>query len=363
MKLTALAMFVNNISVQNQQTYSFASFANGLVLITLVAAIVIATAYIPTSPHPAKAFLRLLRRFFRQAEFIMSQLALDRDQRKGWAVRWKMLFFRNDLLELPRKLATLAQRIDNRLLHDTTSEKIQALVANLQALAYQVNELTEARTIQQSKLLLRELLTDVRAWRVAVQNIFGQLSKKPEAIDSFALRSELDATLDRLEKRMEAVLDKADEPFVVQRIEEPSNVRVEHPVHLALLDGHRYGVQGVVLVAPRPESIAESLEVGLVDGVEHLDSRALDDLVFQRGNADGPLSSVRLGDVYPLDRLGPVRSALQSSGQVLEIPLKVLAIHAPRYAVYPGRGVPLYRVVRLTQAVDVVYVVPQRGEP
>jgi uncharacterized membrane protein YccC len=213
-KLTALAMFVNNISVQNQQTYSFASFTNSLVMITLVAGFIIATAYIPTSPHPEKAFLRLLRRFFRQAEFMISQLALDRDQKKGWTVRWKMLFYHNDLLELPIKLATLAQQIDNRLLHDTTPGKIQVLVTNLQALAYQVQELTEARTIQQSKLLVRELITDVRAWRVAVQKIFGRLSEEPESIDSVSLRSKLDATLDRLEKRIEAALDKADETRV-----------------------------------------------------------------------------------------------------------------------------------------------------
>jgi hypothetical protein len=221
-KLTAMAMFVNNISVQNQQTYSFASFANGLVMITLVAALIIATAYIPASPRPEKAFLRLLRRFFRQAELMIFRLALDRDWRKGWAARWKMLFYRNDLLELPIKLATLAQRIDNRLLHDTTPDKIQVLATNLQALAYQVQELTEARTIQQSKLLVRELLTDVRAWRVAVQKIFGRLSEEPEAIDSVSLRLKLDATLDRLEKRIEAALDKADETRV--SAEESKNI-------------------------------------------------------------------------------------------------------------------------------------------
>ncbi len=209
-KATALAMIMNNISVQNQQTYSFASFANGLVMITLVAALIIATAHIPLPPRPEKVFLRLLRRFFREAEFMMSQLALDWEQRKGWVVRWKMLFYRNDLQELPVKLATLSQRIDKRLLHNTTPEKVQALVTNLQALAYRVQELIEARNLQQSKLIVRELLTDVRSWRVAVQKVFDRLSKEPAAADFASLRSRVDATLDRLEKRMESALDKAE---------------------------------------------------------------------------------------------------------------------------------------------------------
>nr|NIV30530.1 hypothetical protein [Anaerolineae bacterium] len=74
-KLIALAMFANNISVQNQQAYSFVSFANGLAMICLVAALIIATAYIPRSPRPEKVFLRLLQRFFQQVEFMMSRLA------------------------------------------------------------------------------------------------------------------------------------------------------------------------------------------------------------------------------------------------------------------------------------------------
>ena len=213
-KATTLAMFANNISVQNQQSYNFASFANGLVMITLVAALIIATAYIPRSPRPEKAFLRLLRRFFRQAEFLMARSPLDRDPKKGWAVRWKMLFYRNDFMVLPVKLATLAQKIDIRILLDTKPESVQALVTNLQALAYQVQELIDARGLKQSKRLVRDLLTDVHSWRVAVQKIFARLSKEPQAIDTATLRSNLDATLGRLEKSMEAAFDKADENSV-----------------------------------------------------------------------------------------------------------------------------------------------------
>src|SRR5206468_3094481 len=70
-----------------------------------------------------------------------------------------------------------------------------------------------------------------------------------------------------------------------------------------------------------------------------------------------------LGDVRPLDRLRSIRPALQPSGQVREVRLEGLPVVLPRLAVDSGRGVPLQRVVRHPQMLDVVDVVQQRREP
>ena len=202
-KLIALAMFANNISVQNQQAYSFASFINGLAMICLVAALIIATAYIPPSPRPEKTFLRLLRRFFRHAELLMSRLDLDQDKRNGLTIRWWMALYRADLREIPAKLAVHGQRIDYGLLSGQTPDQIQALVASLQALSYRIQDLLEAGALPQSELMVRELRNDVSTWRTAVQEIFGELSKKPERAVRASLRSRLDAMLGRLEACIE----------------------------------------------------------------------------------------------------------------------------------------------------------------
>lgn len=209
MKIIALAMFVYNISLQNQQVYSFASFANGLTMICLVVALFIATAYIPPSPRPEKAFLRLLRRFFRSAEFLMSRLAFNRREQNGLIVRWQIAFFRNDLTRTPAKLAVLGQRIDYRLLSGQTPDQIQTLVTSLQALSYRMQDLLEAGASPQSELLVRELRADVRTWRIAVQEIFGETSKKPERLVAASLRSRLDAMLLRLETRIDEALNNA----------------------------------------------------------------------------------------------------------------------------------------------------------
>ncbi|KZS61664.1 hypothetical protein A4G27_15350 [Mycobacterium kansasii] len=59
-------------------------------------------------------------------------------------------------------------------------------------------------------------------------------------------------------------------------------VRVEHPVHPLSFHPDRQSVQRITRAAPRPEPIREPPEIHLVDGVEHLDGRSLNDLVLQR---------------------------------------------------------------------------------
>ena len=93
-----------------------------------------------------------------------------------------------------------------------------------------------------------------------------------------------------------------------------------------------------MLAAPRPEPVREAEKVRLVDGVEHLDGGALNDLVLQRGNAERSLPPVRLRDVHPTNRLRSVRSALQPFGQVVEVFLQRLAVVPPRLAIHARRG-------------------------
>src|SRR5258708_24747553 len=101
------------------------------------------------------------------------------------------------------------------------------------------------------------------------------------------------------------------------------------------------GVKRFMLVGSWPEPIREGEEIGFVNGVEHFHRRSLNDLVFERRNAERSLPPVRLGNVHPTHRLRPVRSALQSMGEALEILLKGLAVVPPRLPIYTACRVPL----------------------
>src|SRR5439155_21777626 len=159
------------------------------------------------------------------------------------------------------------------------------------------------------------------------------------------------------------VLEKLHQPAVVKGIEEATDVGIEHPAHPPRREPDRERVQSLMRVAPRPESIRETEEVALVDGVEHLDDGALDDLVFQRGNAERPQPPVHLRDVRSTHRLRPVRPPLEPAGEVPKVGLKILSVVPPRLAIDAGSRIPFEFPVGCPQPLDGVHVVKERGEP
>src|SRR5207244_227315 len=114
--------------------------------------------------------------------------------------------------------------------------------------------------------------------------------------------------------------------------------------------------------APRPEPVREPEEILLVDRVQHLDNRTLDDLVLQRRDAQRPLPSIRLWDVSAPRRQRPVAPPVDALVQVLELFLKPLPVLRPRHPVHSGGRLSLQPEVGLPQQID-IDMVEQRGEP
>ncbi len=179
-RASAMALFNVLVGINNQQTYDFAIYANKSAATLLSLACVVALFYAVRSPRPEKVFLRLLRRFFRRASFIMSRLALDRNDRKGRAIRWRITLYCNDLLKLPDKLAAMGQKIDPRMLAGQTPAQVQALATSLQALAYRIRELVEARKAPQNDLLVAAVIDDMRDWRMRMQKQFRIWADHPD---------------------------------------------------------------------------------------------------------------------------------------------------------------------------------------
>jgi hypothetical protein len=180
-------------------------------MIVLGLSLLLVTSYIPFRPHPEKAFLRLVRRFFRHAEFLMSRMALDRKPQIGWKDRRKMMFYQKDILELPQKLAAWGGQIDQRLFPGNTPEQIQTLVNSLHALALRLKDLLSARENPQSTLLARELIEDVRAWRIAIETLFQRWSDNPVTEPDADLQEQLALKLNVMEARIDQTLTLAEQ--------------------------------------------------------------------------------------------------------------------------------------------------------
>src|SRR6266851_2636650 len=94
------------------------------------------------------------------------------------------------------------------------------------------------------------------------------------------------------------------------------------------------------------EPVREPEEVLFVDGVEHHDTCALDDLVLQGRDRQRPLPPVRLRYVRPAGGLWVVGSLMDPSVQIPEPGLELRLVVQPRHAIRAGGGFALERVKR-----------------
>jgi ElaB/YqjD/DUF883 family membrane-anchored ribosome-binding protein len=206
-----LTMFVLIAGVSNQQSYSFLSVANTALMFPLVFLLLALTAHIPFPGNPEKVFLRLLRRFFHSAAYLLTTMPWGITETPTRLDRWRQAFHTRELATLPAKLAAWGKAVDTRALPGTAPEQVEALTTDLQALAYRLQELLDARASPQSELVMRELLTDVRAWRLRVLEVFDAWSRGLAPESAHALRQRMSARLERLEERVEETMNKAPE--------------------------------------------------------------------------------------------------------------------------------------------------------
>jgi len=82
-------------------------------------------------------------------------------------------------------------------------------------------------------------------------------------------------------------------------IEEAPYVGVDDEIHLPHVYPGGQSIQRIVRSASGSEPVGEPEEVLLVDDVEDHDERALDNLVFQRGDRQRPLPAIRLRYIRP----------------------------------------------------------------
>jgi hypothetical protein len=207
-----LFLFLSLAGIKNVQTYSFLHFANTALQWALLFLLLSLTEYLPVSQQPDHVYRCMIGRFFRSCEFLMAPLGWGTQHGPSLPARWRKKFHTYEVATLPRKLAVWGRFIPPAALGRTPRGQLKALAMSLQALSFRMEELMEAGVLRQSDLLVRELLADVRRWRVAVQEIFAQLADKPETAEIATLESRLEAVLVRFEARIQESFDKVDEP-------------------------------------------------------------------------------------------------------------------------------------------------------
>src|SRR5947207_350032 len=120
---------------------------------------------------------------------------------------------------------------------------------------------------------------------------------------------------------------------MVDGVEERPDVRVEHPVDLAL-DCYRQRIKCIVRRPLRSEPVREPDELGFVDRLQHHPRGLLDNFVLQRRDTDWSQFSIAFRDVNATDRLRMVAATMDSVLQVAQAFVQTLAICFPGDSVH-----------------------------
>jgi uncharacterized membrane protein YccC len=215
-----LAMFVVIASITNEQTYNFLSVANTAMMFPLIFLILAITAYIPVSPRPERAFLRLLGRYFRSSEYLISSMRSNPAYAATRLGRWKNAFYEREVATLPAKLGSWAPHLDNWALSGTSAAQVQTLVTSLQSLTNRLQLLFRERNTPQAPLLVQNLLADFQAWHTGVQETFQNLSGNPASGEQQALRTRVTGIVNHMEQRIAETLNNTAAGQLSERDEE-----------------------------------------------------------------------------------------------------------------------------------------------
>jgi hypothetical protein len=210
-----LAFFMVLVSIDMHQHYSFLTVANLCLVFPMILGCLALTQYFPVSLRPEDRFRALLHRFFRSCEFLMATTGWPRGRAPSRLQRWRKAFHLSEVASAPGKLEGWARALPAAALGQTTPAQLQDMITSLQALSYRMQTLMQAQPAgEPDDAVMGELLTDVSAWRVGVQQVFARLSASLEEADAADLRERVDALLARLETRVQHAVDSANESRV-----------------------------------------------------------------------------------------------------------------------------------------------------
>jgi hypothetical protein len=112
----------------------------------------------------------------------------------------------------------------------------------------------------------------------------------------------------------------------------------------------------------RAKSIGKSFEFPFPDRRQDLCRHALDYFVLQRRYPQRSPASIRLRQILPPHRLGPVGAPGQPPGQVCQVAVQFLPVMRPGLPIHPGCRLLFQSPVGCPQVVFGVDVMVQRGE-
>jgi hypothetical protein len=152
------------------------------------------------------------------------------------------------------------------------------------------------------------------------------------------------------------MLQKLEQPIMVDRVKEAFDISIQYPVHTFAGDRHTQRIKRVVLAATRPKAITETHKILLINRLQDPNDGLLDDLVLQRSDPQQSFPTIGFGNADSQGRLCSVGASVNTLMEVDNVRLQILLIVLPCHFINSNGHVFLQIEERFTQTifVDVV---------
>ncbi len=188
------------LDADNFQHYSLVIFLQQFLWMGIAIVIAIGVRFIFIPPQPERMFLRFLDRFFLHADLLISAEDAEGRANQSLWTRFRMIFYRNSILETAGMMTLYAWQINYRWFPRTTPEQVQDLLRCIYALGHRIEVLVEARKAPLADRLEAELIDERRDWQRIIEEWFR---RRPGEAQASGLAADYEARLANLEKRID----------------------------------------------------------------------------------------------------------------------------------------------------------------
>jgi hypothetical protein len=214
-KMAGMVAIFTEISVQNQQSYNFAAMANSLVFTICIFLFVFALSFLLSSSRPEKALLAMSKRYFRGMADLIGSLMVPIDKRSAW-FRWRQEFRRSEIKLIPAKIASWGRAIDPLLFSANSQQQVQSLVTSMELLSVRAESLLQVVESAHTRALVIDTAAELKPWLAKIEATFCKWASHPESGAGTVkdLQHQLDKALNRLEARIDKILQQVDKTGV-----------------------------------------------------------------------------------------------------------------------------------------------------
>lgn len=203
----AYIAMINMLGISNAQHYDFAAMMNAYVFTMLVMVVLFMLSYILGSPRPEKVFLKMIGRYFKSCEIILDALG-EKTSGWSWYKRMHLSYHQQEIRTLPTKLGLWGSQVDGDTFENANPEKLQHILATLQALTYQIDDLYALRETPGINEIVGDLNSELRGWRRALAKVFSSLLSDHPVMASAALNEMITTRMERINSFTEKMINQ-----------------------------------------------------------------------------------------------------------------------------------------------------------